>query len=83
MRSRLLLRRLRSGSFSNVSLGDAMRLAEDLGFRTLRQTGSHHILGLPGVPELVNRQEVGGTAKPYQLRQLQRLIDKYDLQLED
>jgi len=32
---------------------------------------------------LVNLQDVGGEAKPYQIRQVLRLIERYNLQLED
>ena len=34
-------------------------------------------------PELVNLQDVGGEAKPYQIRQVLRLVERYNLQLED
>ena len=33
--------------------------------------------------ELVNLQEVAGEGKPYQIRQFLRLIERYDLRLED
>lgn len=36
----------------------------------------------PAVPELVNLQNVKGQAKPYQVRQLLRLIERYNLQLQ-
>ncbi|MDZ4278940.1 MAG: type II toxin-antitoxin system HicA family toxin [Dehalococcoidia bacterium] len=48
-----------------------------------RVRGSHHIFTHPDVPELVNLQEVQGEAKPYQLRQLLRLVERYNLRLED
>jgi len=32
---------------------------------------------------MVNLQDVYGEAKPYQLRQFLRLIERYDLKLED
>jgi hypothetical protein len=35
------------------------------------------------VPELVNLQEVAGEAKPYQIRQFLRIVERYDLRLED
>jgi len=31
----------------------------------------------------VNLQDVGGEAKPYQIRQVLRLVERYNLQLED
>ena len=47
-----------------------------------RTTGSHHIYVHPEVPQAVNIQEVGGKAKPYQVRQVVRLIERYNLSLE-
>ena len=43
----------------------------------------HHIFVHPGIQELVNLQEVKGEAKPYQIRQFLRLIERYNLKLED
>ncbi len=37
----------------------------------------------PTLRELVNLQEVGGKAKPYQVRQLLDLVERYNLQFED
>jgi hypothetical protein len=34
------------------------------------------------VAELVNLQEVTGEAKPYQIRQFMRLIERYNITLE-
>jgi hypothetical protein len=34
------------------------------------------------VAELVNLQEVAGEAKPYQIRQFMRLIERYNITLE-
>ena len=41
--------------------------------------GSHHILSRPGIPELVNLQNVHGQAKPYQIRQFVKLVEKYNM----
>jgi len=48
-----------------------------------RIRGSHHILRRPGVPKLLNFQNVGGKAKPYQIRQLIEIVETYNLSLED
>jgi predicted RNA binding protein YcfA (HicA-like mRNA interferase family) len=56
-------------------------LVESLGFRLVRVNGSHHIFTHPGIPELVNLQDVDGKAKPYQVRQVLRLVDRYNLTL--
>jgi hypothetical protein len=46
-------------------------------------SGSHHIFVHPDIPELVNLQSVKGQAKPYQIKQFLRLVERYDLKLED
>jgi predicted RNA binding protein YcfA (HicA-like mRNA interferase family) len=53
------------------------------GFRHSRTSGSHHIFNHRDVPELINLQEVSGQAKPYQVRQFMKLVEKYNLQLRD
>jgi hypothetical protein len=58
-------------------------LVEGFGFRLSRVRGSNHIFTHPDVPELVNLQELGGKAKPYQIRQFLKLVEQYDLRLED
>ena len=83
MRPRRLLARLASGHFQNVSFADARALVEAAGFAILRIEGSHHIFSHPAIPELVNLQNVGGEAKPYQLRQFLKLLERYDLRLGD
>jgi hypothetical protein len=74
---------LRSGAHKSIRFRDALLLAAALGFRLARIRGSHHILARPGIPELLNLQEVGGMAKPYQLRQLLRLVERYNLTIRD
>ncbi len=82
MSRRTLLRRLLRGSF-NVSFGDMANLVEGFGFHLARTRGSHHIFSRPEVPELGNLQEVGGQAKPYQVRQFLKLVERYNLRLEE
>ena len=48
-----------------------------------RVEGSHRIYTHSDVNELLNLQDVYGEAKPYQLRQFLRLVERYDLKLED
>jgi HicA toxin of bacterial toxin-antitoxin, len=83
MRRRLLLDKLARGSFRNVAFADMLHLMAGFGFSVARIKGSHHLLAHPGVPELVNLQEVRGEAKPYQIRQALRLVERYNLELED
>lgn len=77
-----LLRKLLSGS-RNIRFSEARQCAEMFGFRLDRISGSHHIFVHPDVPELVNLQNVKGKAKPYQVRQLLQIIERYNLQMED
>ncbi len=83
MKRRRLLKRLSEGRLKNVAFGDMINMVEGFGFRLDRVSGSHHIFVHPEIPELVNIQEVKGEAKPYQIRQFLRLIERYNLKLED
>jgi predicted RNA binding protein YcfA (HicA-like mRNA interferase family) len=80
-RRRRLLQRLLSGS-KNIRFTEAVACAEAFGFRLSRIHGSHHIYIHPNVPELLNLQNVHGQAKPYQIKQLLRLIERYNLAME-
>ena len=82
MNKRKLLQKLLSGS-KNIRFSEASSCAEAFGFRLSRITGAHHIYVHPGVPELVNLQDLGGKAKPYQVKQLLQIIERYNLQMED
>jgi predicted RNA binding protein YcfA (HicA-like mRNA interferase family) len=82
MKKRKLLQKLLSGS-KNVRFMEACACAEAFGFRLSRISGDHHIYVHPDVPELLNLQEVAGKAKPYQIRQLLRIIERHNLQLEE
>jgi predicted RNA binding protein YcfA (HicA-like mRNA interferase family) len=77
-----LLKQLAQGALRNVSFRDMVNLVEKFGFRLIRVNGSHHIYSHPLVAELVNLQEVAGEAKPYQIRQFMRLIERYNITLE-
>ena len=45
-----------------------------------RTKGSHHIFRRQGVRELVNLQRDGSHAKPYQVRQVRRIVLMYSLE---
>ncbi len=81
MDERRFLNHLARGAVADV--GDLCRLAEGLGFELRRVSGSHHVYVHPDVPELINLQAAHGQAKPYQVRQLLRLVERYDPGLED
>ena len=81
MKARKLLQKALS-SPGNLRFEEACSLARAFGFQLSRVKGSHHIFARQGVPELVNLQEVGGKAKPYQVRQLLSLVERYNLTLD-
>ena len=83
MNRRKLLKRLSEGRLKNIAFGDMINMVEGFGFQLARVSGSHHIYNNPEIPELVNLQEVKGEAKPYQIRQFLRLVERYNLTLED
>jgi hypothetical protein len=60
-----------------------VRLVEGFGFTLRRTSGSHHIFARDGIPELLNLQDVRGQAKPYQIRQFLRLVERHNLVLEE
>jgi predicted RNA binding protein YcfA (HicA-like mRNA interferase family) len=82
MKPRKILEKILAGSL-NISFRDFCRLVEAFGFSLSRIRGSHHIFSHPDVSELVNIQEVGGKAKPYQIRQFLKLVEEYNLEMRD
>lgn len=82
MKSRKILTKILAGSL-NVRFADMCKLVEAFGFGLSRVSGSHHIFAHPDIPQLVNLQDVGGNAKPYQIRQFLKLVEEYNLRLED
>lgn len=83
MDPRRLLARLVRGDLANVSFSDMRRLVEAFGVELRRTSGSHHIFIHPEFRELLNLQEVRGQAKPHQIRQFLRLVERYGLRMEN
>jgi hypothetical protein len=82
MKKQKLLQKLLSGS-KNIRFSEATAIAKAFGFQLDRVSGSHHVFIHAGIPALINLQDVGGKAKPYQIKQLLKTIEQYDLQMED
>ncbi len=80
MNSRKLLNKALS-SPANLRFEEACALARAFGFHLSRVSGSHHIFAHPKVRELVNLQDARGRAKPYQVKQLIALVERYNLSL--
>jgi len=75
---RILQQVLSGHSDANVHFDTLRRLLRKLGFAE-RQRGSHHIFRKEGISELVVLQRDGSHAKAYQVRQLRKVILKYQL----
>ena len=75
------LEQARAGS-KNLRFSDITRLVEQFGFSLARVKGSHHIFSHPSIPELVNLQSVKGKCKPYQVKQVLDLVDRYNLSVD-
>lgn len=63
----------RGESDANIRFAELCHLLEAKGFR-MRVHGSHHIFTRPGVRERLNLQREGSHAKPYQVRQVRRVL---------
>lgn len=63
----------------NVRFNKLCKAAELFGFKYKGGKGSHRIYVREEVREMLNFQNVGGKAKPYQVRQLIKVIEKNNL----
>jgi len=63
----------------NIRFGDFCRLIEWFGFIWKGGKGSHRTYFHSGIREIMDVQPLGGEAKPYQLHQLIRLVEHYQL----
>jgi hypothetical protein len=77
-REKLLEDVLRGTADANVRFTGLCELLHGLGFRE-RIRGDHHIFVKDGVEEIVNLQPKGGKAKPYQVKQVRKIIMRYRL----
>jgi predicted RNA binding protein YcfA (HicA-like mRNA interferase family) len=83
VKERELLRRISNGATQNIRFSDFVTLLVAMGFEERHARGSHRVFWLPGHQEILTLQPSAGEAKAYQVRQFQRLVEAYDLRLED
>jgi hypothetical protein len=72
----ILMRR----SDANVPFETLCILLKRLGFDE-RIRGDHHIFAMDGVEEILNLQPKGAKGKPYQVKQVRKVILKYRLRI--
>ena len=83
MDRRKLLKRITSGAVNDVRFADFVDLVEAFGFELQSRKGSHLTYGRADVRQILTVQERKGEAKPYEVRQLIHLVERYNLVLED
>jgi len=79
---KLLLRIIRGKSDANIDFDELRSLLLNYGFEE-RVRGSHHLFVKEGVEDLINLQRDGKSAKPYQVKQVRRVILRYDFGGDD
>jgi predicted RNA binding protein YcfA (HicA-like mRNA interferase family) len=72
---------LRGSSDANIRFSDLRALLGRLGFAE-RVKGSHHIFTHDGIAEILNLQPKNSLAKPYQVKQVRRIVIEYKLAKE-
>ena len=77
-REKLLEDVLRGTADANIPFTGLCQLLLGLGFRQ-RIRGDHHIFVKDGIEEIVNLQPRGAKAKPYQVKQVRKVILRYKL----
>lgn len=65
---------------NNIAFTDLRKLLESLGFQH-RINGSHYIYWREGIEEIINIQEDNSKAKSYQVKQVRKIITKYNLSI--
>lgn len=81
VKKRKLFDKLLSGS-KNIHFDEFIQLIEAFGFRLDRVKGSHHIYKHPAIPRSFPIQKIKGEAKPYQIDQFLKLVERNNLKLD-
>jgi hypothetical protein len=66
---------------ANIRFDELRALLLSCGFSE-RSRGSHHVFSRSGVEEQINLQRDGSKAKPYQVKQVRAVLQRYGLQPE-
>ena len=76
------MRILRGSSDAAIRFSALRGLLLKLGF-VERIKGSHHIFTREGIPEILNLQPKNSMSKPYQVKQVRKVLVQYRLAGED
>ena len=69
---------IKGESDANIDFDDLCKLLQKMGF-TMRINGSHHLFRLSGIEDKINLQKDGNKAKPYQIRQVRKILIYYKI----
>ena len=69
---------LRGTSDHNIRFNELTGMLRSMGFSE-RIRGSHHLYSKQGIRELIDLQPENGMAKAYQVRQVRKIIQQYNL----
>jgi len=75
---KFLLKILSGSSDRNINFDDLCSFLKRIGFKGYTRS-SHHMFRKEGVEEKINLQKEGNNAKPYQVKQVRNVIQKYGL----
>ncbi|MFH1778224.1 MAG: type II toxin-antitoxin system HicA family toxin [Candidatus Omnitrophota bacterium] len=75
---KFLLKILSGSSDRNNNFDDLRSFLKQIGFKEYNRS-SHHMFRKEGVEEKINFQKEGNNAKPYQVKQVRNVIQKYGL----
>ncbi|MGN0205379.1 MAG: type II toxin-antitoxin system HicA family toxin [Coprococcus sp.] len=64
----------------NIRFSELLKLLNALGFNC-RIKGDHFVYYKSGIEEIINIQPDGNKAKPYQIKQIRMIIQKYNLEV--
>ena len=64
---------------TNIRFEEICEIAEEFEFHFKGGKGSHRIFVRRGIKEMLNFQNDKGMAKPYQVKQFIKVIEKYNL----
>ena len=77
-----ILKKILEGN-KNIRFAEMVALIQSYDFYLSRSSGSHHIYVNREINEIINLQKVKGKAKPYQVNQFIKIIERYNLKMKD
>jgi predicted RNA binding protein YcfA (HicA-like mRNA interferase family) len=82
MNPKKILKKILEGN-KNIRFEEMVALIQSYEFYLSRTSGSHHIFVKHEFDEIINLQNVKGKAKPYQVNQFLKIIERYNLKMKD